>query len=114
MFCRLRYKLTLRDLSEIMRLPGFTVSHESICRWEAKLLPVIGEALRKRRHGAGLVRVGMPMKPISRSMATGATCMRRSIAMGTLSTRVTADGHNSHPCAIRSTRGRDVRHSTSV
>jgi len=52
-FCRLRYKLTLRDLSEIMLLRGFTVSHESIRRWEAKLLPVMGEALRKQRHGTG-------------------------------------------------------------
>ena len=52
-FCRLRYRLTLRDLSEIMLLRGFTVSHESIRRWEAKLLPVMGEALRKQRHGTG-------------------------------------------------------------
>ena len=49
-FCRLRYRLTLRDLSEIMLLRGFAVSHESIRRWEAKLLPV---TLRKRRHGTG-------------------------------------------------------------
>ena len=48
-FCRLRYRLTLRDLSEIMLLRGFTVSHKSIRRWEAKLLPVMGEALRKQR-----------------------------------------------------------------
>jgi putative transposase len=34
-------------------LRGFTVSYESIRRWEAKLLPVMGEALRKRRHGIG-------------------------------------------------------------
>jgi hypothetical protein len=52
-FCRLRYRLTLRDLSEIILLRGFTVSHKSIRRWEAKLLPVMGEALRKRRHGIG-------------------------------------------------------------
>ena len=52
-FCRLRYRLTLRDLSEIMLLRGFTVSHEAIRRWEAKLLPVMGEALRERRHGIG-------------------------------------------------------------
>ena len=39
-FCRLRYRLTLRDLSEIMLLRGFTVSHECIRRWEAKLLPI--------------------------------------------------------------------------
>ena len=48
-FCRLRYRLTLRDLSEIMLLRGFTVSHECIRRWEVKLLPVMGDALRKRR-----------------------------------------------------------------
>ena len=47
-FCRLRYRLTLRDLSEIMLLRGFTVSHECVRRWEAKLLPIMGEALRKR------------------------------------------------------------------
>ena len=42
--CRLRYRLTLRDLSAVMRLRGFTVSHECIRQWEAKLLPVKGEA----------------------------------------------------------------------
>ena len=52
-FCRLRYRLTLRDISEIMLLRGFTVSHECIRQWEAKLLPVMGEVLRKRRHGTG-------------------------------------------------------------
>jgi hypothetical protein len=52
-FCRLRYRLTLRDLSEIMLLRGFTVSYECIRQWEAKLLPMMGEALRERRHGVG-------------------------------------------------------------
>ena len=36
-----------------MLLRGFAVSHQSIRRWEAKLLRVMGEALRKRRHGIG-------------------------------------------------------------
>jgi putative transposase len=47
-FCRLRYRLTLRDLSEILLLRGFTVSHETIRTWEAKLLPVMGNALAFR------------------------------------------------------------------
>jgi putative transposase len=51
-FCRLRYRLTLRDLSEIMLLRGFNVSHECVRQWEAKLLAVMGEALRKRRQGS--------------------------------------------------------------
>jgi putative transposase len=52
-FCRLSDRLTLRGLSEIMLLRGFTVSHESIRQGEAKLLPVIDVALRTRRHGIG-------------------------------------------------------------
>ena len=63
-FCRLRYRLTLRDLSEIMLLRGFTVSHECIRQWEAKLLPVMGEALRKRRHG-GTGRGTRPLAPVT-------------------------------------------------
>ena len=50
-FCRLRYRLTLRDPSEIMALRGIEVSYEAVQDWEAKLLPVVGDALRKRRFG---------------------------------------------------------------
>ena len=45
----LRFRRALRDLSEIMLLRSLTVSHECIHRWEAKLLPVMGEASRRRR-----------------------------------------------------------------
>ena len=45
------YRLTLRDLSEIMLLLGFTPSRECVRRWEANLLLKMGDALRKRRHG---------------------------------------------------------------
>jgi putative transposase len=38
-FCRLRYRLTLRDLSEIMLLRGFTVSDECVRRWERSCSP---------------------------------------------------------------------------
>ena len=51
-FCRLRYRLTLRDLSEIMALRGIEVGYEAVRDWEAKLLPVMGDALRKRRHSS--------------------------------------------------------------
>ena len=40
-FCRLRYRLTLRDLSKILGLCGIEVSHEAGRDWEAKLLPVM-------------------------------------------------------------------------
>ncbi len=111
-----------------------------------KLLPVMGDAVRKRRHGtpdAALARAGMSMRPTSRSGAVGATCIGRSTATqephrhdaerdpwhecsprvlpaqrgqssGFVPDRVTTDGHNSYPRAIRSTLGRNVRHRTSV
>jgi putative transposase len=50
-FCRLRYRLTLRDLSEILLLRGIEVSYEAIRDWETKLLPAMEDELRKRRHG---------------------------------------------------------------
>ena len=102
-FCRLRYRLMLRDLSEIMLLRGFTVSHECIRQWEAKLSPVMGEALRRRRHGA------------TRDMRAAKRFFRsaRSVA-GFVLDRVTTDGNSSYPRAIRSTLGRKVRHRTNV
>ena len=47
----LRYRLKLRDLSEILAPRGIEVSHEAIHDREAKLLPVIGDELPKRQHG---------------------------------------------------------------
>ena len=127
-------------------LRGFAVSHESIRRWEAKLLPVMGEALRKRRHGIGrsfgqsklvtptetylkvqgrwcyLYRaidrdrnlIDTMLSP-TRDMKAARRFFRsaRSVA-GFVPDRVTTDGHNSYPRAIRSTFGRNVRHRTSV
>jgi putative transposase len=143
-FCRLRYRLTLRDLSEIMLLRGFTVSYERVRQWEAKLLSVMGDALRKRRHGIGrsagqswyvdetylkvrgrwcylyraIDRDGnlidtMLSQTRGMSAARGFFRSARSV-VGFVPDRVTTDGHNSYPCAIRSTLGRNVRHRTSV
>ena len=143
-FCRLRYRLTLRDLSEIMLLRGFTVSHECIRRWEAKLLPVMGEALRKRRHGRGrssgqswyvdetylkvhgrwcylyraIDRDGNLIDTMLSAIRGTIAAKRffrsaRSVA-GFVPDRVTTDGHNSYPRAIRSTLGHNVRHRTNV
>jgi putative transposase len=143
-FCRLRYRLTLRDLSEIMLLRGFTVSYECIRQWEAKLLPVMGEALRKQRHGTrgssgqnwyadetylkiqgrwcylyrAIDRDGNlidTMLSATRDMrAAQRFCRSARLVAGFVPDRVTTDGHNSYPRASRSTLGRNVRHRTSV
>jgi len=53
----LRYRLTPCCLSEIMALRGIGVSHDQAAKQidgrnrETKLLRVMGDALRKRRHG---------------------------------------------------------------
>jgi putative transposase len=108
------------------------------------LLPVMGEALRKRRHGTGrssgqswcvdetylknhghwcyLYRatdrdgnlIGT-MLSATRDMNAAQKFFRsaRSVA-GFSPARVTTDGHNFYPPAIRSTLGRNVRHRTNV
>ena len=48
---RLRYKLSLRDLPEMLALRGIVFSHEAVREWEAKLTPALAEDLRRRRRG---------------------------------------------------------------
>ena len=143
-FCRLRYRLTLRDLSEMLLLRGFIVSHEAIRYWETKLLPILGDALRKRRHGtrreAGISwyvdetylkvrgrwcylyraidRHGNlidAMLSEQRDIRAAKAFFRSAKAtMGFRPDRVTTDGHGSYPRAICTVLGKTVRHRTSV
>jgi transposase-like protein len=46
---RLRMKLSLRDLAEILLLRGLGFSHEAFRDWEARLAPLLTDALRQRR-----------------------------------------------------------------
>lgn len=143
-FCRLRYRLTLRDLSEIMALRGIEVSYEAIRGCETKLLPIMGDELRKRRHGwrrgpgaswnvdetylkvrgrrCYLYRVIDPdgnlidaMLSEHRDMKAAKAFFRSARAtMGFRPKQVTTDGHGSYPRAIRSVLGKNVRHRTSA
>jgi putative transposase len=125
-FCRLRSRLTLCDLSEIMLLRGFTVSYECIRQWQAKLLPTMGAALRERRHGDGrwcylyraIDRDGNlidTMLSATRDKRAAQRFFRsaRSV-VGFVPDRLTTDGHSSYPRAIRSRLGRNVHHRTNV
>ncbi|MGI4792573.1 MAG: IS6 family transposase [Janthinobacterium lividum] len=143
-FCRLRYRLTLRDLSEIMALRGMEVSYEAVRDWEAKLLPIMGEKLRKRRlgkrRGSGaswfvdetylkvrgrwtylyraIDRDGNlidAMLSQHRDMKAAKASFRSARAtMGFRPGRVTTDGHGSYPRAIRMVLGKIVRHRISA
>ena len=141
---RLRYRLTLRDLSEMFLLRGIAFSHEAVREWEAKLAPVLAGELRRRRHGKGgargrhwhvdetYVRVKGrwaylyravdrdgdlvdTMLSERRDMAAAQAFFRSAkAATGSTPDRVTTDGHGSYPRAIRSTLGRRVVHRTSA
>ena len=137
---RLRYKLSLRDLPEMFALRGMVFSHEAVREWEAKLTPALAEELRRRRHGkagrswyvdetylkvAGrwcyvyraIDSVGALVDVLfseRRDMAAAKAFFRSAKAVtGVMPHRVTTDGHDSYPRAIRSELGKAVRHRTS-
>jgi putative transposase len=48
---RLRYKLSLRDVAELLLLRGFAVTHETVRQWEARFAPLLADRLREKRRG---------------------------------------------------------------
>src|SRR5918997_914882 len=141
---RLRYRLTLRDLSEMFLLRGIIFSYEAVREWEAKLAPVLAGELRCRRRGrsgAGRRRWHVDethlkvrgrwcylyraidrdghlvdaMLSEHRDMAAAQAFFRSAkAATGVTPDQVTTDGHGSYPRAIRSALGRRVVHRTSA
>jgi transposase-like protein len=137
---RLRYKLSLRDLPEMFVLRGMLFSHEAVRAWEAKLTPALAEELRRRRRGeAGrswhvdetyvkvdgrwcyvyraIDRTGALVDVLfseHRDTAAARAFFRSARAVTDITPeRVTTDGHDSYPRAIRTELGEGVRHRTS-
>src|ERR671927_864674 len=141
---RLRYRLTLQDLSEMFLERGIVFSHEAVREWEAKLAPLLTNELRQRRRGRGGVgrrswhvdethlkvrgrwcylyraidRNGDLVDTVlseHRDMAAAQAFFRSAKSVtGQVPERVTTDGHGSYPRAICSTLGRHVVHRTSA
>jgi len=137
---RLGYKLALRDLPEMFAQRGMVFSYEAVRDWEAKLTLGLAEDLRRRRLGkagrswyvdetylkvegrwcylyraidssGALVDV---MFSERRDMAAAKAFFRSARTVtGRTPDRVTTDGHDSYPRAIRTELGRTVRHRTS-
>ena len=63
LLCRLRYKLSLRNLTEMSLERGIVFTHETVREWEAKLAPVLSETLRKHRRRR-LDKAGIVTRPI--------------------------------------------------
>ena len=49
--CRLRYKLSLRNLAEMFLLRGFEFTHEAVREWEERFAPLLAGHIRRKRKG---------------------------------------------------------------
>jgi putative transposase len=139
-FWRLRYKLSLRDLPEMFLIRGIEFTYEAVRDWEAKLTPALIDTLRRRRSGrigrswyvdetyikvqgrwcylyraidrsGALVDVRLSE---TRDMAAAKAFFRSAkVVTGIAPARVTTDGHDSYPRAIRTELGPGVKHRTN-
>ena len=137
---RLRYKLSLRDLAEMFLIRGFVFSYEAVRDWEAKLTPALAEELRRSRKGKvgrswytdeTYIRVHGRWKYLyraidrdgalvdvmlseHRNLAAAKRFFRSAKAVtGVIPDRVTTDGHDAYPRAIRLELGSCVWHRTN-
>jgi putative transposase len=130
---RLRMKLSLRDLAEILLLRGLVFSHEAIRDWEAKLAPLLTDALRKRRKGkAGrswyvdetYIKVAGQWQYLYRAIDRDGNLVdvylsetrdqEAAVAVtGTTPDKVTTDKHASYPPALEEVFCDDLEHRTS-
>jgi transposase-like protein len=137
---RLRYKLSLRDLAEMFLERGFTFTHEAVREWEARFAPLITDQLRRKRKGqAGrswyvdetYIKVSGGWMYLYRAIDRDGNLVDIRLSehrdmdgakqffhqavetVGHAPDRVTTDGHDSYPRAIRETLGEDVVHRTT-
>ena len=134
---RLRYKLSFRDVAELLLQRGYAVTHETIRDWEVRFAPLLGDRLRaKRRGGVGIswyldetyVKVAGrwcylyraidrdgalidSMLSEHRDKHAARRCLRRLVEVaGHKPLRVTTDAHPPYRRAIRWILGRKVLH----
>jgi transposase-like protein len=137
---RLRYKQSLRDLAEMFLTRGFVFTHETVREWEGRLAPLVTAHLRAKRRGkAGrswycdetyikvhshwcylyrcIDRDGNlvdTMLSETRDLAAATRFFAQAReAVGYRPERVTTDGHDAYPRAIRRALGRTIHHRRS-
>ena len=119
---------------------GYAFTHETVREWEARFAPLLSERLKAKRRGqAGkswytdetYVRINRrwhylyraidrdgnladTMLSPTRDLAAAKAFFRQAVeTVGHKPERVTTDGHDSYPRAIRRTLGRKVQHRTN-
>ena len=135
---RLRMKLSLRDLAEILLLRGLAFSHEAVRDWEAKLAPLLSPAsARKGKAGRSwyvdetYIKVAGPWQYLyraidrdgnlvdvylseTRDQEAAEALFRSAVAVtGTTPEKVTTDKHASYPPALDEVFCDDLEHRTS-
>ncbi len=134
---RLRYKLSFRDVAELLLERGYVLTHETVRDWEARFAPLLAERLRRKRRGrAGVswyidetyVKVGGrwcylyraidgdgqlidSMLSEHRDKHAARRFLRRLVDVAEARPlRVTTDRHPAYPRAVRWILGRKVVH----
>jgi transposase-like protein len=137
---RLRYKLSLRDLAEMFLTRGFTFTHEAVREWEERFAPLLSARLRAKRRGRAGRRWHVDetyvkvdgrwcylyraidadgnlvdsMLSETRDMEAAKRFFGRARAVvGHAPEKVTTDGHDAYPRAVRETLGAGVVHRRS-
>ena len=137
---RLRYGLSLRNLSEMMLERGFEFTHEAVRSWEERYAPLITQHLRSRRRGTlgkswyvdetyikvkgkwcylyrAVDRSGVLVDcrlSEQRDMRAAKQFFKEALDIsGATPDRVTTDKEVSYPRAIREELGKDVLHRTN-
>src|SRR4051794_35493529 len=141
LFCRFRYKLSLRNLAELFLLRGFEFTHQAVQEWEARFASRLAEQLRRKRQGKvgsrwyvdetylkvkgrwcylyrAIDREGNlvdSMLSATRDMSAAQRFLRSVQSMiNAAPKQVTTDGHESYRRAIREELGRKVEHRCSA
>lgn len=137
LLCRLRYKLSFRDIAEFFLLRGFEFTHETVRDWEERFAAIFSEQLRSKRQGklgkiwfvdetyirvkgkwcylyrgidedGNLVDVRLSEK---RDMQAAIAFFAQAHEMvAEMPQRVITDGHTSYPRAIAEELGTEVEH----
>ncbi len=137
---RLQDKLSLRNVAEMFLTRGFTFTHETVRDWEERFTPLLTARLKARRRGkAGrkghvdetYVKVAGRWHYLYRAIDSEGNLVETMLsktrdmdaakrffacalkAVGEVPEKVTTDGHDSYPRAVRETLGSDVCHRTS-
>jgi len=140
LLCRLRYKMSLRDVAEFFLLRGFEFTHETVRDWETRFAPILVAQLRAKRQGKvgkswyvdetyikvkakwcylyrAIDRDGNlvdSMLSEKRDMEAAQVFFTSALAVADcLPERVTTDGHTAYPRAIAEVLGVDVEHRVS-